>query len=318
MTNKADSSHFLLALLLCVLAASPGCIPGTLPTDNVDQTRPITFRDLEHSVQWLKRSIYLIARGRLTVIDGKGVWQWTTLGTAFIAAPYRIITASHVIDNPETESEMAHHKTGDAYYLLRNDGESFHWRRFYPRLNQELFLYPQTDIAVIYLDEEFYKTGVPRLSKDDYLRIDTNFLPLGSSVGVLGYPLSHLEFDESNLSRPRVGDIFLRADAGFINTRYKTPTRYVYEFTMMFNPGNSGGPIFDLKTGKLVAVVNGYRAIPIKSDERMISDELAGKLKSYKEKAYIVFGRESRREPRFPRRGVSFVEYCRHEDWGEG
>ena len=42
--------------------------------------------------------------------------------------------------------------------------------------------------------------------------------------------------------------------------------------------------------------------------------------------AYIVgtgYGRykvtfESRREPRFPRRGVSFVEYCRHEDWGEG
>jgi hypothetical protein len=32
----------------------------------------------------------------------------------------------------------------------------------------------------------------------------------------------------------------------------------------------------------------------------------------------IVFGREPRREPRFPRRGASFVEFCRHEDWGEG
>src|SRR3972149_1913919 len=32
---------------------------------------------------------------------------------------------------------------------------------------------------------------------------------------------------------------------------------------------------------------------------------------------YIVFGREPRREPRFPRRGASFVEFCRHEDWGE-
>jgi hypothetical protein len=33
---------------------------------------------------------------------------------------------------------------------------------------------------------------------------------------------------------------------------------------------------------------------------------------------YLVFGREPRREPRFPRRGASFVEFCRHEDWGEG
>jgi hypothetical protein len=35
-------------------------------------------------------------------------------------------------------------------------------------------------------------------------------------------------------------------------------------------------------------------------------------------RSYLVFGREPRREPRFPGRGASFVEFCRHEDWGEG
>jgi hypothetical protein len=210
------------------------------------------------------------------------------MGSAFIAAPHRMITASHVIENPFDKDEMAHHKTGDVYYLLRNDGDIFHYRTLSLRLNQDLFLYPQIDVAVIYLDEEFYKSGASvGLSKDDYIRIDTRFLPIGASVGVLGYPLSQLTFAGANINRPQVGEIILRADAGFINTRYKTATQSKYEFTMAFNPGNSGGPIFDLKTGKLVAIVNGFRAIPIRLDEKIIPRELLDKLKSYQEKSYI-------------------------------
>lgn len=253
------------------------------------QARPTNFRDFADCVSWLKRSVYLIARGRPTQVNGKLFVQWATLGSGFLAAPYRLLTASHVIDNPKKENELTRHKAGDTYYLLRTDGDSFHWRSFSPALNKELFLYPDLDVAVIYLDEQFYQVGDAYApTKDDYLRIDTNFLSIGSSVGVLGYPLAKLEFDGLDVTRPRAGGIFLRAEAGVINTRYKTQQGFsVYEFTMMFNPGNSGGPIFNIKTGKVVSLVEGFRSTPIIEEERMFTDEGTKTLKVYKEKAYI-------------------------------
>lgn len=253
------------------------------------QGRPANFRDFAECVNWMKKSVYLIARGRQMQVDGKTFINWTTLGSGFLAAPYRLLTASHVINDQTKKSDLALHRAGDVYYLIRNDGDSFHWRSFLPELDKDIFLYPDLDIAVIYLDERFYNATDPNVpKKDDYFRIDTSFEPIGSSVGVLGYPLAKLEFENFDITRPRAGDIFLRAEAGVINTRYKTKEgSSVYEFTMMFNPGNSGGPIFDIKTGKAISLVAGFRATPIVEEERILTDDGAKTMKVYKEKAYI-------------------------------
>ena len=56
---------------------------------------------------------------------------------------------------------------------------------------------------------------------------------------------------------------------------------------MAFNPGNSGGPIFDIKTGRVVSIVKGYRSSQINTREIAIPDEGAKQLKIYKEKAFI-------------------------------
>jgi hypothetical protein len=53
------------------------------------------------------------------------------------------------------------------------------------------------------------------------------------------------------------------------------------------NPGNSGGPIFDTKTGRVISIVKGYKVIRINERENIISDEGAKKFKVYKEKAFI-------------------------------
>lgn len=124
--------------------------------------------------------------------------------------------------------------------------------------------------------------------RDDFIRISKEFLLIGSEVGVLGYPLCKLEFKERDLNKPLIGNILLRADQGVVNCRYQTSEKdFLYEFTLAFNPGNSGGPIFDTKTGKVVSIVRGYKVLRINEKENIISDEGAKQLKVYKEKAFI-------------------------------
>jgi len=47
-------------------------------------------------------------------------------------------------------------------------------------------------------------------TKTNFIRISKDFLPIGSDVGVLGYPLCELAFDSKDIYKPKVGDIKLR------------------------------------------------------------------------------------------------------------
>lgn len=251
--------------------------------------RPESFNNFSDCLKWVKKSVYIIVRGRATKVEDKEGIQWTTLGTGFIGAPNRFITASHVISNNE-QAESAQHQDGDKYYLVRHDDEgAFHFRIFEPKMNKEIFLYPDIDLAIIYLDNEFYQIGDQIFAdRNDFIRISKDFLPIGSEIGVLGYPLCQLAFENADLGKPLISNILLRADKGVINCRYQASEKnYSYEFTMAFNPGNSGGPIFDIKTGRLVSMVKGYGSVVINAKETVISDEHAKQLKTYKEKAFI-------------------------------
>jgi len=251
--------------------------------------RPESFHNFVDCLKWLKKSVYVVIRGRKTALNGKDGINWITLGTGFVTAPNRFLTAGHVINDPE-KGELFNHQEGDKYYLLRHDDDSqWHFRIFEPKLDKEIFVYSDIDLAIIYLDEEFYKSGDKIFTdKNDFIRISKDFLPIGTEVGVLGYPLSKLEFDNHDLNKPRISNMLLRTDKGVINCRYKTSEKHsLYEFTMAFNPGNSGGPIFDIKTGRVVSIVKGYRSSQINTREIAIPDEGAKQLKIYKEKAFI-------------------------------
>ena len=251
--------------------------------------RPENFHSFPECVKCLKKSVYIIVRGRKIKIGEEESINWITLGSGFVAAPNRYITAAHVINDPDNGG-LSQHEDGDKYYLLRHDDDgNYHARIFEPKLNKEIFIYPDIDLAIIYLDDEFYQVGSQIVAnKNDFIRISKEFLPIGSEVGVLGYPLCKLEFQERNINKPLIGNILLRTDQGVVNCRYQTsPTNYLYEFTLAFNPGNSGGPIFDIKTGKIISIVKGFNTIRIKEKENIITEEGAKKLKVYKEKAYI-------------------------------
>lgn len=238
--------------------------------------RPTSFGTAVECIRWLKKSVYLIARGRTLNPEKPDEITWMTIGTGCVVAPNRMITASHVIDDKQSNDELKHHQPGDKYYLIKHDDEgNWHYRFFTPEVDKQLFLYPDVDLGIIYIEDEFYQSGDQvYASKEDFIRIDQKFRSVGTDVAVLGYPLCKLDFVGGDINQPKVGDILLRADAGIINCRYQTTANiYLYEFTIGFNPGNSGGPIFDFRTGQIISIVHGYRAIPINIREHILTDE---------------------------------------------
>jgi hypothetical protein len=255
----------------------------------IAQKRPETFKSFSKCVSTLKKSVYLIARGRKKTANNKELINWKTLGTGFIAAPNRFITAAHVINNPN-KVEVAQHQDGNKYYLIRNDdNNNWHAHIFEPKIDKDIFVYPDIDLAIIYLKDDFYKNeNRVFVNKDDFIRISKDFISIGSEVGILGYPVCKLNFANQNINNPKVGNILLRTDKGVINCRYKTsPKHFLYEFTLAFNPGNSGGPIFDIKTGKVVSIVRGHKFIRLAEKENIIPEEKIKNFKVYKEKAFI-------------------------------
>ena len=255
------------------------------------QKRPDKFRDFSDCLHWVKKSVYMIVRGRKTVIENQEAINWTTLGTGFVVAPYRLITAGHVI-NDESKGEIFQHQDGDKYYIIKHDDlDNWHYRILEPKLNKEIFTFPDVDLGIIYLDEGFYNLdGKTFADKNDFIRVSKDYCPIGTDIGVLGYPLCALQFTNRDLAQPKIGDILLRTDKGVINFRYRKTEKIAnYEFTLSFNPGNSGGPIFDIKTGRLVSIVHGFRSSRIKLQETVLNDEEIKNLdlKEYKEKGFI-------------------------------
>lgn len=253
--------------------------------------KPEKFRDFAECLHWVKRSVYMIVRGRKTLIDGQEAINWITFGTGFVVAPYKLITAGHVI-NDATKGELFQHKDGDKYYIIKHDDlDNWHYRIFEPKLNQEIFIYPDVDLGILYLDEGFYVLdGKILADKNDFIRVSKDYCPMGTDIGVFGYPLCALQFENRDLSKPKIGDILLRTDKGVINCWYRKSEKITnYEFTLFFNPGNSGGPIFDVKSGRLVSIVHGFRSSRIKIQEIILDDNKIKNLnlKEYKEKGFI-------------------------------
>jgi S1-C subfamily serine protease len=247
--------------LISKLAAKPKSFTGAAHY-------PANFGSVGEAISQLKRSVYLIARGR----QQGGQTQWVTLGSSFICGPGRLMTCAHVIEDAASQNPIARdHFDTDQYILLNHDDEDkFHYHVGSFKKSTDLTIHPGYDLAIINLPDLFYKAadGSVLRDKGDYIRISSSVARLGMPVGVLGYPLTVLTFDGQDIMKPKLGDVVLRADAGIVNARYWIAADKVfYDYTMAFNPGNSGGPVFDSRSGRAIAVVRGFRTIDINTRE---------------------------------------------------
>ena len=182
------------------------------------------------------------------------------------------MTCAHVIEDPTNHNPIAQsHLESDRYILLNHDDEdNFHYHIGSFKKGTDLTIQLDYDLAIVDLPESFYKAadGTVLRSEGDYIRISSSTARIGTPVGVLGYPLAVLAFEARDVMKPKVADVILRADSGIVNAKYVTePQRLFYDYTMAFNPGNSGGPVFDMRSGRAIAVVKGFRTVDIATRE---------------------------------------------------
>src|SRR6266436_8935541 len=138
---------------------------------------------LKDTVRQYGRCIFLVVRIRPNPAGGAMV---RSLGSGFLAAPYRFVTAAHVLNNTEPAAdELARHRDGDVYgFVSHDDNDKLHWHwdgRY--KHGQDMFTYPDKDLGIVHLGSNFYeswmdKTGLPISEK--FSRIAT---PVGVSDG---------------------------------------------------------------------------------------------------------------------------------------
>jgi hypothetical protein len=222
-------------------------------------SKPSSFEGFDDIMKYASQATYLFARLRP---NGENT-DYKTLGTAFLAGRNRMVTCAHCINTSGTGNPLMEHIDGDSYLFVQKDefGQG-HQSVVTPTLGQDLFLYENMDTAIFYLPDDFYQAGGDWLrNPNNHISLAANFSAIGSDVGVAGYPMQELRIDANGVD---VSSFTLRADRGVVNTRYVDGAGVeLYEFTMAFNPGNSGGPIFDIKSGNVIGLVHGFQSFQI-------------------------------------------------------
>jgi S1-C subfamily serine protease len=176
------------------------------------------------------------------------------LGTGFFVARDIFITCDHVMNNPSDP-----HQQGDSYLLVANlTGTT---GKLYPiqnaQVGQQINLFPNLDLAVL---------RVPNTPQDQpYAPLEYGDVYEGEGIGVVGYPLPVLQVVDGNIT---FNAVIYRAASGSVTARYTAndaPLANVplIEVNFLFVPGNSGGPVFSAKTGRVLGFVRGYRAVKI-------------------------------------------------------
>ncbi len=177
------------------------------------------------------------------------------LGTGFFVSRNIFITCDHVMNNP-----LDPHQLGDSYLLVSNltgtSGKAYSIDN--PQLGQEISLFPNLDLAVL---------RVANAPQDQpYAALEYGDVYEGEGIGVVGYPLPQLQVVNGNVA---FNAVIYRAARGSVTARYVTNDGAlqnvpVIEVNFLFVPGNSGGPVFSAKTGRVLGFVRGFRPVKIR------------------------------------------------------
>jgi len=208
-------------------------------------TEPRKFHEV---VADLRNVVFSVIRDRPKPTGGL---ESAALGTGFFVRQGVFISCEHVLNPPN-----APHIAGDSYRLIANlDGNDATVHTVTaPQIGKELSLFPQIDLAVL---------QVANGPNQDFAPVCYSDVLVGHEIGVVGYPLATLATDASgNLL---LDGLIYRAGRGVITGRFQGDLTAaakaipLLEVNFMFVSGNSGGPVFDPETGRILGMVQGIQ-----------------------------------------------------------
>ena len=114
--------------------------------------------------------------------NGTGNYDATPLGSGFFVSSSVFVTCAHVI-NPKAVP----HQTGDIYRLVNNlDGKVGIIHEVNGGIGKDIHIFPDDDFAILQSSSK----------KDQaYFPVGYSDVPVGSDIGVAGYPLAQLTTD---------------------------------------------------------------------------------------------------------------------------
>lgn len=212
-------------------------------------------RDFKTVVSDLRFVTFAVVRFRPT--SQTNIYEIRTLGTGFFVSSEVFLSCWHVIDGP-----LFPHKPGDKYQLVGNIAGAPIALPVNGNVGQDIHLFPDKDLALI----------LCHAKKDQaYASISYAEIHVGLEIGVAGYPLAQLATDPQG--NPDIRELKYRVAKGVATAVFRRDIDSgdghplldapVVEVNFLFVPGNSGGPIFEADTGRVVAYVKGFQTYKI-------------------------------------------------------
>jgi hypothetical protein len=210
-------------------------------------------RSFSEVVRDLRYTVFSIHRYRPEPPGQNQTFRNWSLGSGFFLAPTIFLTCNHVIN-----AARLPHQQGDRYQFVQSlsQGTVKASALFELEIGQQIHAYPEWDAAIIDMP------GEPQ----PYAAISYADAEVGAEIGVAGYPLSQVV--PGPAGAPQYPGIIYRVAKGVITSAMsqrlnpmpdpQTNELNTVEVNFMFVPGNSGGPVFDAETGRVLAFVHGF------------------------------------------------------------
>jgi S1-C subfamily serine protease len=199
---------------------------------------------LRELVSEIRQSVYAVLIEWANPVPGQARLQ--TLGTAFaVSAEGHFFTADHVINLNHGNPPGPVRGPNDKILLaqMQPDGMTASISGPYQVLSHS----QPHDYAILHL-----QTAPGRTQK--YLELDLGPRFEGEEVAVCGYPLASTTIHPTNNSISM--NLNLRVAAGIISSQRVENESKILEVDFPIIPGNSGGPLFSVKTGKVVGLAS--------------------------------------------------------------
>ena len=151
---------------------------------------PPHFNTPFDAIQWMKRSVYHIARLRAGEDNGNLVLRPFSLGTGILASNKKMLTCAHVVNDLASRQGEGLHKDDDLYLLVyRDETGKYHRASLQFKLNESLHIYQDIDLAIFSLPKNFYSAeGKHFLHPDHHAKLSIKPRGLGYDAAILGYP----------------------------------------------------------------------------------------------------------------------------------